>query len=253
EECSALGSLGHRDVLEPFPVLLFGEHQLAGLVHVIARLEAAVRAPRVLQHDTAVLPHVGDHVDMGAHGVPGYGAISVAPGLGVERSALLALSVPAAVWRVGGLEDLLGRDVAIGVTDSVAGDLRVHRRDPLLHATQEVLLVETHVVLAVLELPTAPRRMVGPGCQHLRVCTQERHLHPRRFVLDEEHYARSMPRSMGRTPRRARLRRCAEMVTLFLTLGSDDSTRSTRCPAWRRPCMTDGPWSSREPLPVSPC
>src|SRR5699024_5706770 len=88
EECSALGPLGHRDVLEPFPVLLFGEHQLAGLVHVIVRLEASVRAPRVLQHDTAVLPHFGDHVDMGAHGVPGHGAISVAPGLPVEQPAL---------------------------------------------------------------------------------------------------------------------------------------------------------------------
>src|SRR5699024_11806397 len=153
----------------------------------------------------------------------------------------------------GGLEDPLGPDGAIGRPASGAGDPRVHRRPPPPPATQEVLPVETHVVLAVLELPTAPRRMAGPGCQHLRVCTQERHLHPRRFVLHEEHYARSIPRSMGRTPRRARLRRCAEMVTLFLTLGSDDSTRSTRCPAWRRPCMTDGPWSSREPLPVSPC
>src|SRR5699024_12830091 len=74
EECSALGPLGHRDVLEPFPVLLLGEHQLAGLVHVIALLETAVRAPRVLQHDTAVLPHAGDPGDTRAHGRPGPGA-----------------------------------------------------------------------------------------------------------------------------------------------------------------------------------
>src|SRR5699024_4523420 len=99
-------------------------------VHVIALLETAVWAPRVLQHDTAVLPHVGDHVDMCAHGVPAHAAISVAPGLRVEQPALLDLSVPAAVGRVGGLEDRHGRDVAFGVTDYVAGDLRVHRHDP---------------------------------------------------------------------------------------------------------------------------
>src|SRR5699024_8006277 len=90
-----------------------------------------------------------------------------------------------------------------------------------------------HLLQERLEPRLHALRMVAPGWQYGPVCTQERHLHPRRFVLDEEHYARGKPRSVGRTPRRARLRRCAGTVTLFLTLGSDDSTRSTRCPAWR--------------------